>query len=169
MRELFHQHLDYPMVFNSSSVIDDFPQDKDIDQITKTMVSVGFSSPPSWLKPYNVLSMGEQMRVQLAVGLLQERDIIVFDEYTSVVDRTTARYTSELFSKKIRKMNKKFVGVSCHRDIIETMNPDWIFDTNTMEFTIPQKKKSNTIYQSSLFPIETSENNYGKLLVNITI
>lgn len=169
MRELFPEHSDIPMEFNNPSVIDDFPQDKDIDQITKTMVSVGFSSPPSWLKPYEVLSMGEQMRVELAMSLLQDREIIVFDEYTSVVDRITAKITSELFSKKIRKMNKKFVGISCHKDIIDTMNPDWIFDTNKMEFTIPEKKKSNTNYQYTLFQTENSKKSYGKNLVNIII
>lgn len=169
MKELFPDHHNIPMTFSKSSVIDDFPQNKDIDEITKTMVSVGFSSPPCWLKPYKVLSMGEQMRVELAMGLLQDRELIVFDEFTSVVDRTTAKITSELFSKKIRKMNKKFVGVSCHRDIIETMNPDWIFDTNTMEFSIPEKKKSITKSQYTLFPTKNSKTSYGELLVNTTI
>ena len=169
MKSLFGEHLNYPMDFNKPSVIDDFPEDKDIDQITKTMVSVGFSSPPSWLKPYKVLSMGEQMRVELAMSLLQDRDVIVFDEYTSVVDRITAQYGSELFQKRIRKDNKKFVGVSCHRDIIDSLNPDWIFDTNTMEFTTREKKKSNTNSQFTLFETRTPKENYGESLVSITI
>jgi ABC-type ATPase with predicted acetyltransferase domain len=165
MRELFSEHLNHKMEFTKPSVIDDFPEDKTIDEITKTIVSVGFASPPSWLKPYSVLSMGEQMRIELAMSLLQDREIIVFDEYTSVVDRTTALYGSEMLSNRIKKDNKKFVGVTCHRDIIEVMNPDWIFDTNTMSFTIPEKKKSITELISTSQRIKNS----GTFLGSITI
>lgn len=151
--------------FKESSVIDDFPKNKTLDEIIQVLISVGFSSPPSWLKPYSVLSMGEKMRVELCHSLLQDKDIMVYDEFTSVVDRTTAKYGCELFSKKIRKMNKKFVGISCHDDVIEYMNPDWIFDTNKMEFIVPQKKKSNT--QSKSFGQQIRD--CGNFLESITI
>lgn len=151
--------------YGNRSVIDEFPEDKSIDEITKTLMSVGFSSPPSWLKPYEVLSMGERMRVDLAYSLLQDREIIVFDEFTSVVDRITARYGSELISKKVRKDNKKFVGVSCHFDIIDWMDPDWVYNTDTMEFYIPEKKKSNTQLKS----ISQRIKDCGEFLESITI
>jgi len=51
------------------AVIDCFP-DLPIKQITHTLTSVGFNSPPSWLKPYQVLSTGEKFRCDLARALL---------------------------------------------------------------------------------------------------
>jgi ABC-type ATPase with predicted acetyltransferase domain len=109
--------------------------------------------------------MGEKMRVDLCYSLLMDKDLIVYDEFTSVVDRVTAKYGSELFSNKVRKLGKKFVGISCHQDIVESMNPDWIFDTNKMEFVIPQKKKSNTELKSISQLIKDS----GIFLESITI
>lgn len=165
VKDLFPDEYVISHTYGDRSVIDEFPVEKDIDEITRTLMSVGFSSPPSWLKPYHVLSMGEKMRVDLAYSLLLDKDLIVFDEFTSVVDRITARYGSELISKKIRKDNKKFVGVSCHLDIIDWMNPDWVFNTDTMEFYIPEKKKSNTELKS----INQRIKDCGEFLESITI
>lgn len=165
VKELFPDDYVTGHQYGIRSVVDEFPEDKSIDEITKTLMSVGFSSPPSWLKPYEVLSMGERMRVDLAYSLLENREVIVFDEFTSVVDRITARYGSELISKKVRKDNKKFVGVSCHLDIIDWMEPDWVFNTDTMEFYIPEKKKSNTQLKS----INQRIKDCGVFLESITI
>ena len=164
-KDLFGDYYPTPHSWGSSSVIDDFPKDKTLEEITTALLSVGFSSPPSWCKPYEVLSMGEKMRVELALHLLQDKDIIVFDEFTSVVDRITAKYGCELFSKKLRKMDKKFVGVSCHDDVVEYMNPDWVFNTDTMEFYIPEKKKSNTQLKS----IQQKIKEFGTFFLNTTI
>jgi ABC-type glutathione transport system ATPase component len=165
VKDLFPNDYVLSHTYGNKSIVDEFPEGKDIDEIVKTLMSVGFSSPPSWLKPYDVLSMGEKMRVDLAYSLLLDKDLIVFDEFTSVVDRVTARYGSELVSKKIRKDNKKFVGVSCHLDIIDWMEPDWVFNTDTMEFYIPEKKKSNTESKS----INQRIKDYGIFLESITI
>lgn len=165
VRELFPDEYIYGHSYGSSSIIDEFPEGKDIDEIIKVLMSVGFSSPPSWLKPYDVLSMGEKMRVDIAKSILEDRELIVFDEFTSVVDRITAQYGSELIAKKIRRDNKQFVGVSCHLDIIEWMNPDWVFNTDTMQFYIPEKKKSNTPLKSFGQKIK----DFGEFLESITI
>jgi len=109
--------------------------------------AVGFSSPPSWLKPYAVLSNGEKMRVDLARALLENRDVIVFDEYTSVVDRDVAKVCSLAVNKAIRNQKKKFIAVSCHDDIIEWLQPDWVYDTNqqTFSFRINEKRPAITV------------------------
>ena len=120
--------------FDNKSIIDNMPENKTLNEITQMFNSVGFSSPYSWLKPYNVLSNGEKMRVDLAYCLLQEYDIIVFDEFTSVVDRNVAKITSMAVSKTIKRANKKFIAVSCHKDIVEYLEPDWVFNTNNMSF-----------------------------------
>ena len=40
--------------------------ERPIKEITGLFTAVGFSSPPSWVKPYQVLSNGEQFRCDLA-------------------------------------------------------------------------------------------------------
>jgi len=146
-KELFEQELVAGFDYSSKSVVDDMPQGFSIDEISKTFYSVGFGSVPSWLKPYSVLSNGEKMRVDLARAIL-EKDFIVFDEFTSVVDRTVAKTACIALNKSIKKANKKFVAVSCHYDIIEYLQPDWIFDTNTMQDFFLQRRDLNKDTQS---------------------
>lgn len=129
-KELFPDYLVSGFDYSAASVVDDMPK-VDINEITKMFYAVGFGSVPSWLKPYAVLSNGEKMRVDLARALL-EKDFVVFDEFTSVVDRQVAQTASLAVSKAVRRSNKKFVAVSCHYDILDWLEPDWVFDTNTM-------------------------------------
>ena len=116
------------------------PKNKTIKEICQAFNSVGFSSPPSWLKPYSVLSNGEKMRVDLANGILSDKNLICFDEFTSVVNREVAKIGSYAIQKSIRKANKKFIAVSCHYDIIDWLEPDWIFCTDNMTFSRLKKK-----------------------------
>lgn len=107
-----------------------------LSEITQMFTAVGFSSPPSWLKPYRVLSNGERMRVDLAHALLSNRPLIVFDEFTSVVDRQVAKIASYCVQKAVRKTEaKQFVAVTCHHDVEEWLLPDWTLNTDTMTFT----------------------------------
>lgn len=130
-KEIFGDQYITNFQYSADSVIDDMPK-TDIDNITKMFYSVGFGSVPSWLKPYNVLSNGEKMRVDLARAML-ERDFVVFDEFTSVVDRNVAKTACMAINKAIKKTDKKFVAISCHYDILDWLQPDWVFDTNTMQ------------------------------------
>lgn len=131
-KQLFGDEYITNFEYSANSVIDDMPKSKNIEEITKMFYSVGFGSVPSWLKPYNVLSNGEKMRVDLARALL-ERDFVVFDEFTSVVDRNVAKTACIAINKAIKKTDKKFIAISCHYDILEWLSPDWVFDTNKMQ------------------------------------
>lgn len=164
MRELFSDYVIENNKYESNSVIDDIPKDKTVKEITQAFNSVDFSSPPSWLKSYSVLSNGEKMRVDLANGILSNKEIIVFDEFTSVVNREVAKIGSYAIQKSIRKQNKKFIAVSCHYDIIDWLEPDWIFCTDDMSFIRLKKKDQKLTFQSM-----NVINHYGKCLENIII
>lgn len=113
---------------SEGSVIDAFPRDMTIADITGLLSSVGFSSPPSWLKPYAVLSTGEQFRVTMARTLAEMRELAVVDEFTSVVDRTVAKIGSAAIAKAVRRRNQKLIAVTCHDDVAEWLCPDWIYE-----------------------------------------
>jgi GNAT superfamily N-acetyltransferase len=124
-------------------VLDDMPKECSVEQITSAFNSVGFSSPPSWLKPYSVLSNGQKMRVDLARAILEKNELFVFDEFTSVVDRNVAQIGSFAMQKAIRKTNKKFIAVTCHFDVQDWLLPDWVFNTDTMTFQSFEGQKKN--------------------------
>jgi len=111
------------------SVVDAFPEDMPIKEVTALLSSVGFSSPPAWLRPFHVLSTGQQFRVTLALLLASapaDRPI-VFDEYTSVVDRTVAQVGSAALSRTVRQRRQQFVAVTCHEDVESWLQPDWVY------------------------------------------
>lgn len=94
--------------------------------------SVGLNSIPSWCKPFQVLSNGEQFRASLARKL---KDNAVIDEFTSVVDRNVAKSASNAIYRFIQNNDiKNVVFASCHYDILEWLRPDWYFDTSTGTF-----------------------------------
>jgi hypothetical protein len=156
------------------AVVDCFG-DVSVRHVVDLFTAVGFGSPPSWVKPYHVLSGGERFRCDLARALAagfqkdketrrqgdkeksqdekkQDHDLslspcpplslsflplVVFDEFTSVVDRNVAKVCSAAIAKGIRRghIPCRFVAVTCHYDVAEWLEPDWVLDMATCELT----------------------------------
>lgn len=118
---------------SETSILDNFG-DRPAKDIVGALTAVGFSSPPDWVKPYGALSTGQQMRADLARALLAP-DLVVFDEFTSVVDRTVAKVGSAALAKAIRRQpGRQFIAVSCHADVLEWLTPDWVYEPATNTF-----------------------------------
>jgi GNAT superfamily N-acetyltransferase len=119
--------------------------------VVDLFTAVGFGSPPSWVKPYQVLSNGERFRCDLARALSvvggpssvateneqrkTDTPLVVFDEFTSVVDRNVAKVCSAAIAKGIRcgHLPCRFVAVTCHYDVANWLEPDWVLDMATGE------------------------------------
>ncbi len=169
-KELFPDNYIFEQIYTEGSVIDDMPKGKSVKEITKAFTSVGFASPPSWLKPYSVLSNGEKMRCDLAKAILEESEIVVFDEFTSVVNREVAKTGSFAIQKAIRKLNKRFVAVACHPDIIEWLQPDWIYNTDEQRFFFAPENTSDPKLKYKFSELATNiKKGYGRYLGSITI
>ena len=119
---------------------------KSPDEAINKLGSVGLNSVPSWYKPYSVLSNGEKFRADLARKI---KSNVVIDEFTSVVDRAVAKAASVSLSRYIKNNDLENVVLStCHRDILEWLEPDWVLDTDTGElldgFFLPDQKSKLT-------------------------
>jgi ABC-type ATPase with predicted acetyltransferase domain len=128
--------FDVPPVqpYTHDSIVDDMPPERTVTEITQAFVSVAFGTAPNWLKSYSVLSTGEQMRCDLARALLSHDDPIVFDEFTSVINREVAKAGSYAVQKAVRRSGRRFVAVTCHRDVLDWLEPDWVYDTDLKQF-----------------------------------
>lgn len=123
------------------------------DEAINKLMSVGLNTIPSWYKPYNVLSNGEKFRADLARKL---KSNTVIDEYTSVVDRNVAKAASVALNRYINNSDITNVVIStCHFDIIDWLQPDWVINTDTGEFLdgffLPDQKLN---YKYTAQPIE---------------
>lgn len=112
------------------AVIESFPTQQSLKQITEILSSVGLSSPPSWLKPYQVLSTGQKFRADIALmlSIAEPGEPVLCDEYTSVIDRQVAQIASAAIARTVRARNLQFIAVSCHSDILEWLQPDWTYE-----------------------------------------
>ena len=128
LKNYFKKEMDKSYFDNSKSLISNFDW-LEPKEATFLLSAMGLSSVPTWLRPFNTLSNGEQYRANLAyiVGSAKENEVILIDEYTSVVDRDVAKAMSNALQKYIRRTNKRIVLASCHFDIMEWLQPDWIY------------------------------------------
>jgi len=100
------------------------------DEVTGVLTTVGLGSVPAWLRPYSVLSNGEKFRADSARLLRSKHSAVVVDEFTSVLDRTVACTGSAAFVRAWRKRGGQVVLLTCHHDILDWLEPDWVFDTD---------------------------------------
>jgi ABC-type Mn2+/Zn2+ transport system ATPase subunit len=117
------------------AVLDEFPAEMATKEVVKMLTAVGFGSPPAWMRPFSTLSNGEQFRVTMARAMAEQPDLAVIDEFTSVVDRQVAKVASHAVAKTIRRSGRKLVALSCHYDIVDWLQPDWIYLPHERSFS----------------------------------
>ena len=122
-----------------------------VRQVVELFTAVGFSSPPSWVKPYQVLSGGERFRCDLARALatgcrVASRGVASTERQRRTPTRdsnsrtcpsssstnspassiaTSPRSCSAAIAKGIRRghIPCRFVAVTCHYDVAEWLEP----------------------------------------------
>ena len=120
---------------NSRSLLDSFKEGLSVKEITGALAQVGFSSPPVWMLPFDKLSNGQKFRAEMARIILETEGDIVIDEFTSVVDRNVAKVCANATQKLARRYKRRLIAVSCHDDIVEWLEPDWVYRVDTNQFT----------------------------------
>lgn len=144
---------------------DDWPADKPIvdaiapdggfDDVTGALSAVGLGTVPTWLRPYTVLSNGEKFRANLARVICERPAQCVIDEFTSVVDRQIAKFGALAFAKAWRRTGGKCVLLSCHYDVIDWIEPDWVFDTGTGRYA------GRSLWRRPKFDLEIWKTGWG--------
>jgi len=122
----------------------------DANEAQEKLNAVGFNTVPSWMRPYHVLSTGEKFRADLARKL---KNNAVIDEFTSVVDRNVAKSCSYAIRRYVDKFDlKNIVFATCHYDIAEWLQPDWVYDTATSRLTIGRGLLRKPIIELEIIP-----------------
>lgn len=132
-RLLYPDALYAPLPWSERALVDDFAPRR-FDEITSVLDAVGLSSRRLWVRPYSTLSGGERFRCDLARALLDAPgDLVVFDEYASLVDSATARAASIALRKGFDRgtFRKKLIALACRDDVEEYLEPDWTLDAST--------------------------------------
>lgn len=148
-------------------IVDCIAPEGNFNDVTGALAAVGLGDVPSWLRPFHALSNGQQYRAGLARLVSEAPDEVVIDEFTSVVDRQIAKIGALAFAKAWRKnKGKKVVLLSCHYDVIEWLQPDWVYNVNTGEL---KKKVLSAQDQKLNLRFGRSTEVIGSFLKSITI
>jgi ABC-type lipoprotein export system ATPase subunit/GNAT superfamily N-acetyltransferase len=116
-----------PLLSINTTVIENFTTPEKGEEL---LLACGLRSIPAWFRSPATLSNGEYHRFEMALSL--DQGISVVDEFTSVVDRDTAKSLAYSIRKYYNKQgdNKPLYIASCHRDIVEWLDPDYVYDTD---------------------------------------
>lgn len=135
-KQIWGEHCFDTLLDPNKPVISQFDESYSYDERVAFLSGVGMGSPISWIAPARTLSNGQQARAEAALQMARlDGKFTVIDEWTSVVDRQVAKAMSHSIQKHARKTGKQIVLLSCHYDIVEWLNPDWIIDCNLQEYT----------------------------------
>ena len=138
-------------------IIDEIAPGEDFNMVTGALANVGLGDVPAWLRPFRVLSNGEQFRAGLARVICEKPREIVIDEFTSVIDRQIAKIGSQAFQKAWRRNNPtgKVVLLTPHYDILDWVQPDWVLDTKTKTFErgVPRQRPK---IELDIFKVDSS-------------
>lgn len=120
----------------SKPIIEQFPADWTYDQCASALAGVGLTAVPCWIRPVYTLSNGQQARAKAALLMAHDTTSApaVVDEWTSVVDRTVGKVMSHCIQKHARRTNSRIILASCHYDVMEWLNPDWVIDCNRQTY-----------------------------------
>jgi GNAT superfamily N-acetyltransferase len=119
--------LQTPVINAGDDVINNFSTPQHGEEL---LLACGLRSIPTWFRPAKTLSNGEYHRFEMAMSLDQGLNAI--DEFTSVVDRDTAKSLALSIRKYYdqRGTAEPLYIASCHRDIIDWLDPEWVYDTD---------------------------------------
>jgi ABC-type ATPase with predicted acetyltransferase domain len=124
------------------------------EDAVELLSAAGLMSIPEWVKPYDVLSNGQKFRADLARSI---KNNAVIDEFTSVVDRNVAKAASTAMARYVRKNGvSNIVLATCHRDIIEFLQPDWIIDTDKGAWTTSKEWQRRPQLDLTIYPAHYS-------------
>jgi len=102
------------------------------DEVINYFKGTGLNSVPTWIRPIETLSMGEQYRARLALTFSKDKPMYLIDEFTSSLDRESARSICSSINKGINRQN--IIVATGHEDVTKWLKADWIYNIETQSF-----------------------------------
>jgi ABC-type ATPase with predicted acetyltransferase domain len=105
-------------------IIEYFSQSFGIEQSLSALSRAGLSEAFVYLKPYSLLSKGQQYRARFAKLILEDADIWLLDEFCSDLDVLTAKIVATNLKQIVNKYSKiAIVAAANHEHFIDALKP----------------------------------------------
>lgn len=112
---------------DSDSTIVDLVGD-DFNEAINLLNIVGLGEAKLFVKKPSELSDGQKYRYQLACMLYHKQPVLCIDEFTSLLDRTTASVVAYNMQKCCRRNGIKLIVATAHNDLERFLNPDTVIN-----------------------------------------
>jgi ABC-type ATPase with predicted acetyltransferase domain len=93
-------------------------------QAIQALSQVGLNDAFIFLRPYSQLSDGQKHRYQTALLAASGKPFWLIDEFTSTLDRDTAKILAFNLQKQARKHGKAVIAATTHRDLLRDFAPN---------------------------------------------
>jgi len=114
-------------------------------QAIETLSKVGLNDAFIFLRSYQQLSDGQKHRYQIALLTASQKPFWILDEFTSTLDRDTAKILAFNLQKQARKQGKAVIAATTHTDLLRDYAPNvHIHKRYGKEVTIRYHPKAKT-------------------------
>jgi ABC-type ATPase with predicted acetyltransferase domain len=96
----------------------------DTTEAIQQLSQVGLNDAFIFLRPYSQLSDGQKHRYQTALLAASEKPFWIMDEFTSTLDRDTAKILAFNLQRQARKQGKAVIAATTHRDLRRDFAPN---------------------------------------------
>ncbi len=93
-------------------------------QAIETLSKVGLNDAFLFLRTYAQLSDGQKHRYQIALLTQTQKNFWLLDEFTSTLDRDTAKILAYNLQKQARKLGKAVIAATTHTDLLKDFGPN---------------------------------------------
>lgn len=99
---------------------------------------VGLGEAFLFIKPPKLLSEGQRYRFMIAKMLDSKQNVICIDEFTSFLDRNTARVVAYNLQKVCRRLGTKLVVATAHNDLANYLMPSRVIDFTNGDMVVSE-------------------------------
>lgn len=111
----------------------------------QALSQVGLNDAFLFLRPYSQLSDGQKHRYQTALLAASDKPFWIIDEFTSTLDRDTAKILAFNLQRLARKLGKTVIAATTHQDLLRDFAPNvHIHKRYGKEVTIKYYPKAKT-------------------------
>ncbi|HSV48765.1 MAG TPA: ATP-binding protein, partial [Candidatus Acidoferrales bacterium] len=111
----------------------------------QALSQVGLNDAFIFLRPYSQLSDGQKHRYQTALLTASNKPFWIVDEFTSTLDRDTAKILAYNLQRQARKLGKAVIAATTHKDIAADFAPNvHIHKRYGKEVTVTYHPKAKT-------------------------
>ena len=93
-------------------------------QAIEALSQVGLNDAFLFLRPYQQLSDGQKHRYQTTQLAQSQKPFWIIDEFTSTLDRDTAKILAFNLQKQARKQGKAVIAATTHKDLLKDFAPN---------------------------------------------